>query len=245
MRYLAESPAPHLGVRELAKALDMQPSTVSRLLSALHAERFVQRDPKTGGYSPHLELMRLGLLISQKLDVRKVARPHMDAIVAACDESVFLGVYDPATQQMLRVESVQSSNPLRYVVELDKWTEVYQGASGLGIVAFLAPDERESILELADQNATGDKPWLRRTELEPLLETFREQGYAITHGRRKEGAVGVSAPIFDAGGGVVGDVILTIPNVRFESEREPEYASLVIEAADAITADIGGVRPRP
>lgn len=248
VRYLVEHPSTHLGVREIAKALEMQPSTVSRLLAALHRERFVQRDSVSGGYMPHLEFMRLGLLTAQKLDIRSIARPYMEGIVAACNESVFLGMYDPAVGEMLRVENVQSSNPLRYVVETDRWTEIYRGASGLGIMAFLPPAEREAILARAEEHASDAEPWLRRERLEPLLESIREQGYALTHGRRKEGAVGMAAPIFDASGRVIGDMILTLPELRFSAEIEHVLVTHVMDAADAITREIGGKplgRPRP
>lgn len=244
LRWMAEQPAPYCGVREAAKALDMQPSTVSRILAVMHEQRLVRRDPDSGGYAPGLELIRLGLLSSTKLDIRRSARPHLEAIVRACNESVFLALYDSARQEMLRVDTVTSSHPLRYVVEMDRWTEIYRGASGLGIAAFLPPTEREEVLATAEAHAGPEEPWLRRDQLRPMLDQIRARGYACTHGRRIPGAVGMAAPIFDAGGRVVGDVILTVPEVRFGEHEESVLAEHVIKAASAITAEIGG-RPAP
>lgn len=243
LRFVAEHPAATVGVREIAAALEVQPSSVSRSLAALHRERLVQRDPQTGKFSPHLDLIRLGLLATKKLDVRTVARPHLQHIVDLCNESVFLGVYDPVWKQMLRVEGIPSSRPLRYVVELDQWTEIYRGASGLAIMAYLPDAEREEVLNLSDAAASPAEPWLRRDRLEPYLAEIRDQGYACTKGRRIEGAVGLGAPVFDANGRVIADVILTVPDVRFEDRDEPLYASYVMDAAAKITAGMGGTWP--
>ncbi|MDG4798373.1 IclR family transcriptional regulator [Micromonospora sp. WMMD1082] len=243
LRWMAEQPAPFVGVREIATALGMQPSTVSRLLASLAEERLVRRDPRTSGFAPGLELMRLGVLASQKLDVRAAARVHMRTLADQCNESVFLGLFDPSRQELFRVETVSSNRPLRYVVEMDQWTKIYLGASGLGVLAFLPDAQRELGIRLADAAAGPDRPWLRRAEFEPMLDRIRAQGYAITFGMRIPDAVGVSAPVFAEGGRVLGSVILTVPKVRIGEHDQPQLARLITETAAAITHDIGGSRP--
>lgn len=240
---MAEQSAPFVGVREIATGLAMQPSTVSRLLASLSEERLVRRDPRTGGFAPGLELMRLGVLASQKLDIRAVARVHMRTLVDHCNESSFLGLYDSSRQELFRVETVSSSRPLRYVVEMDQWTKIYLGASGLGVLAFLAKPQRELGIRLADAAAGPDRPWLRREEFEPMLDKIRSQGYAMTFGLRIPDAVGVSAPVFAEDGRVLGSVILTVPKVRIAEHDQDELARLIVETASAITRDIGGNRP--
>lgn len=241
VRWMAERPENLFGVREIGRELEMQPSTVSRILSKLAAERLVRRDERTGEYSLGLELVRLGLAASQKLDIRSVARPHLEKVVTACNETTLLGLYDSTRREMLRVDRVNSTEPVTYTVRLDTWTEIYRGASGLGILAFLPPADAESVLDEADREADENSPWLRKHELRAELERIRRRGYALTRGRRLHGAMAVSAPIFGQSSEiVVGDVVTTIPEYRWPTHDEAKISRLVMEAADGITRELRG-----
>jgi len=242
LRHIVESPRSEFGVRELAEVLGAHPSTVSRLLTTMRRHRLVGRSEVTGAYYPHPDLIRMGLLASRKHGVRAVARPQLEALRDRFNESAFIALYDPVEKQIFRVDSVASSHPLRYVVELDRWTDVYRGASGLGVLAFLPARERADIVERADRaGEREDNPRLRKEYLAPRLADIRARGYAITHGHRIEGAVGISAPFVGPDGAIAGDVILTVPEVRFNPEDEPDYADAVLGAAHAITSGLAGV----
>jgi DNA-binding IclR family transcriptional regulator len=244
LRWVAEQERDVVGVREVATALDMQPSTASRLLGALAEERLVVQDARTGGYSIGLELLRLGKLAEGKLDIRTIARPHMQRLVDDQGETIVLGLYDRVRREMLRVEKLEGSQPLRYVIEMEQWTEIFRGASGLGILAFLPEGEQEEPLVMADAEASDAEPWLRRDALSRELARIRLSGYACTQGRRLPGAAAISAPIFDHEGRVSGDIIMTVPEVRFRDEDERRLATAVLETAAAITVDSGGRVPR-
>ena len=51
-------------------------------------------------------------------------------------------------------------------------------------------------------------------ELREELDAARRRGFVVSHGERYEGAVGVSAPVRDARGRVIGDLIATWPDNR-------------------------------
>lgn len=240
LRWMASQDEAHFGVRRIASELDMVPSTVSRLLLRMASERVVKRDEATGEYGLGLELIRLGLLASRKLDVKRVAHTYLEQLTAASGETSILGIYDPERMEMLRVDKVDSQHPLAYTVKLDEWTEIYRGASGLGILAFLPPAEREQIMAAAKSAGTVDETWLLPERLERQLEQIRRSGYACTHGRRLHGAVAVSAPIVSLGGVVVGDLIITVPEVRWAQHQERELAELVMTAARNVSHEIGG-----
>lgn len=241
LRYLAESSQAELGVRELANATGIHPSTVSRLLVAMRRHRLVARVESSGAYAPHPELIRLGLLTSRKQKIKEHARPHIEALRDRFEESVFVAIYDPVERQLFRVDSVASPHPLRYVVELDRWTDVFRGASGLGVLAFLPSAEREEVLARAEAaGVREDNPRLFRSYLAPVLDEIRARGYALTHGHRIPGAVGISAPIRNVEGRVIGDIIMTVPEVRFVPEQEQALAAAIVATAERVTCAISG-----
>jgi DNA-binding IclR family transcriptional regulator len=61
----------------------------------------------------------------------------------------------------------------------------------------------------------------------------------VSHGERYDGAVGISAPIRDARGRIVGDLIATWPDNRTSPAKERRAGSTVREAADELSRRLG------
>jgi DNA-binding IclR family transcriptional regulator len=75
------------------------------------------------------------------------------------------------------------------------------------------------------------------------VEDVRQRGYAITISQRIEGAVGIAAPIFCAGGQVLGSVGISMPEQRFRPDMEPRLAQSVCDCAQAIIRKMKGRSP--
>lgn len=228
------------GVRELGEALHLPPASVHRVLTMLSSYGLVQRNPRSGQYQIGTEFFRLALKLISRFDIRNVGLPVMQDLVAVCNETAFLGVYDPFRMEVMFVAAANSSHPLRYVVPMNEWFPVYAGASGLSIMAFLPKDDRQAIIE-----RTGLAPLTKKTITDPAvleneLARVRVRGYALSCGHRHLGAVAIAAPIWGPGGRVIGDLALSIPEPRFDPSMEPKLGRLVIEHADRITQNLGG-----
>ena len=74
---------------------------------------------------------------------------------------------------------------------------------------------------------------------EETVAKARADGFVVSHGERFAGAVGISAPIRDAAGRVLGDIIAAWPDNRTDPEKERQVAFVVLEGADRISADLG------
>ncbi len=243
LAYLIQSTTAETGVRDLAAALRISPSSAHRLLGALADEGLVQQLPSSGRYVLGLEMLRLANIASARVPVRDAALRRMRALVDLCNETALLGVYDYGRQQMMFSTSVESGHSLRYAIELNKWLPVHAGASGLAILAFLEEEEIRSIIERTRLPALTDQTITEVHRLHTELAAIRQRGYAITRGQRIPGAVGLSAPIFGSDGRVLGDVCLTIPQQRFEPASVTHIARLLTDCAAGITSDTGG-KPR-
>jgi DNA-binding IclR family transcriptional regulator len=227
------------GVRQVAKMIAVSPSTAHRLLSDLEMLGMVAQLPD-GRYQLGLEFHRLAWKSTARFPLREVAREVLEALTRDTGESSFLAVYDRQRRQMMFAVSVESANPLRYVVELNTWLPVHAGASGLAILASLPETEwREIVYEHPLETLTG-QTLVVPDELDAALATVRLQGYAVSHGQRFAGASALAAPVFDGSGVVVGDIGISIPTSRFEPSAEPDLAVLVRRAADDLTARLGG-----
>ncbi len=71
---------------------------------------------------------------------------------------------------------------------------------------------------------------------------MRRRGYAFSAGQRLAGAIGLAAPIFGAGGEVAGDIVLTIPEQRFERRDTEKFGQLLIRHCENVSREIGGAQ---
>jgi DNA-binding IclR family transcriptional regulator len=240
LTWIVQEQSQEVGVREIAAGLNVSPSTAHRLLSELVRADFVRHNGQTGRYSLSLEFLRLAHLTIAHLSLQQVALSHMRRLTDACNETSLLGVYDNMRHEMMFTAIIESSHPLRYSVDLNKWLPIHTGATGLAIMAFLREEEIGLIIERTRLAPLTSKSITERYKLEAELQKIRNRGYAITHGQRTPGAVGLAAPVFGGNGEVVGDICLTLPESRFDKANEARIAELLMACASEVTRAIGG-----
>jgi DNA-binding IclR family transcriptional regulator len=107
-----------------------------------------------------------------------------------------------------------------------------RGASGLAILAHIAPKELASIL--AQESNRVDARGLRRR----LSEVSRD-GFALSGGDFIVGAQAIASPVFDRQGQAIGSLGLFGPSARFPAKRVSECARSVKASAAALSAALG------
>ena len=163
--------------------------------------------------------------------------------MAETGETTILALYAPSRRQFWAVDAAESGQTIRYIWEsLREWGDLHAGSSGKGILAFLPEDEREAIIDSLPDPIPGLRP-ITKAKLRAELAEARRRGYVISHGERFAGAVGVSAPIRDAMGSVVGDVIISWPDNRTSPKKEADAARVVVAAAAELSSRLGSPGP--
>ena len=227
------------GVRDLTRATGIPRSAAHRILHDMARLGLLSPTGEPGRFRVGPDLARIGLLVAEHLDVRRVGRPVLERAAAEIGETVVLALYDPGRRQFSAIDAVESNQAIRYIWEsLRDWSDVHLGSSGKGILAFLPPADQDAILARLPDPVLGPAP-VAKARLRADLEAARRRGFAVSHGERYEGAVGVAAPIRDARGRVIGDLIGTWPDNRTSDAKEAEAGRIVREAADDISRQLG------
>lgn len=220
------------GVRDLAASTGLSPTATHRILHEMTRIGLLAPAATSGRFLVGPESARLAVLLAERLDVRRIARPILEATAVAIGETVILALYSPPRRQFWAVDAAESGHTIRYIWEsLRPWSDLNRGASGKGILAFLPEDEREAIL------ASVEEP--ERTQLRAALDTARAQGFVISHGERFAGSIGVSAPIRDAASRVIGDLISGWPDNRNDPTKERLVATTIVAAASDLSRALG------
>ncbi len=102
-----------IGLVDASRAVQLAPSTVTRMLRTLESSGFVQRRDD-GNYIAGAELIRLGALHGSEAPMSRLAQPHLDQLANTTGESCYLAVpldHEWATY----VRMAASSHALRHV----------------------------------------------------------------------------------------------------------------------------------
>jgi DNA-binding IclR family transcriptional regulator len=81
-----------LGVTDVARSLTISKSTTFGILKALEEEAFLVKDPLSKKYSTGNTLFEIAKKILRTTDVAVTARPYLERLLAAVDETIFLGI---------------------------------------------------------------------------------------------------------------------------------------------------------
>jgi DNA-binding IclR family transcriptional regulator len=206
-----------LGVTEVAKQTALAKATVFRIMHTLKARGYLSSDEKGEKFRLGPKTIKLGKVFLAGQDFYAVARPHMRRLRDELNESVSL--YIPRHDRRICVERVESTHPLRRVVNVGDDLPLDRGAAGKVLLAFGPPGP---------------------VHIEPKdAEYIRLKGYEVTHGEREPGVSAIAAPIFDHRGRLLAALAISGPTFRFGPAVLPDYIGAVVNCARSISQSLG------
>src|ERR1051325_2292701 len=123
-----------LGTNEIARRTGINASTVSRLLATLAHARLVEHVPATGRYRLGPRLLQLGSLVLGRLDLRGVARPHLQELVRTTGMTATLSA--PGEHDAVTVDFVQSDATVQSVARVGWPSSGHATPAGKALLAF-------------------------------------------------------------------------------------------------------------
>jgi DNA-binding IclR family transcriptional regulator len=232
LEVLAQHPEP-LGLKQIAQYTKLHPSTAHRILSAMSADRMVDR-VEPGSYRLGMRLLELGNLVKSRISVRELALPVMRELHAQTGETVNLSVrHDDEIVYVERTSSGRSA--MRVVHVVGTRAPLHVTAAGK---LFLLEEGFARLRDYAKR--TGLAPQTKNTLsniplLERELERLQRQGWATDNEEAEIGVRCVAAGIRDDLGQLVAALSLSTPADRMKVQWGP----LVKEAAERIAHSIG------
>ncbi|GAB1455558.1 MAG: IclR family transcriptional regulator [Spirochaetia bacterium] len=214
-----------LSLTDIATRIDLSMSTTSRIVATLEKRAYLSRNPDTQRYSLGTRIAQIGALGLSNLELRKVALPYMRELNALYNEGVSL--YVIRDDERICVERVESTMPLRRVINVGDRHPLTRGAAGRVLLAYLPIEKREALL-LQDPFTT-----------EESLAELRHGGYTVSLSEREEGVSSISAPIQDARCEVIAALAMSGPSVRFEGSGFSDKIAKVKRTAELISKALG------
>jgi DNA-binding IclR family transcriptional regulator len=223
---------PELGTNEIARRTGINASTVSRLLATLANAGMVEHVPATGRYRLGLRLLQLGNTVLGRLDLREVARPHLQELAAATGETVTLSA--PGEHDAITVDFVQSASSVQSVAHVGRPSIGHATATGKVMLAFGRAELPAGALKAYTSRTIAD-----RRRLEAELKRVRRQGYGEAVGEREPHLNAIAAPVFGARAELAAIVGVQGPSSRFGRDAMRAALEPLVGHASEISAALG------
>ena len=202
-----------LQLSELAERAGLYKSTTLRLLASLeHAHLIVRQSD--GRYALGPVVPWLHAAYSASFSLESVVMPALRALVDRTAETAAFHVRKG--EQRVCMYRVDSPQPVREQVRVGDVMPLETGAGGRVLLAYAGTPGA-------------------------LYASIRRSAVAVLSGDRVPGVAGISSPVFDAAGVLVGAVTLAMPKERLQKRQVPH----VIDTARTITTRLGGHFPLP
>jgi IclR family acetate operon transcriptional repressor len=213
---------------ELARRVDLHPTTALRLLDSLRSRGFVQQSANRG-YVLGAQNFELGSAYLRTVSVWSQANHLADSLAAAAGETASVGVLDAG--QILYIAIARGQQDMGIASAPGTRHPAYCTALGKAILADLPGDQ---VLEILRQD-----PPVRLTPstlasipaLQRDLALTRRRGFAIDDEERTPGVLCIGAAIRDHKGDPVGAVSISGPAARMREHGIEKLGGIVSETA--------------
>ena len=233
LRALGDADAP-LGVNQLARDLELVPSTCLHILRALTDEGLVSFDPETKRYDIGVGILPIARGAIRRNGFASLAGPRLT------DLSKEFGVTAVATElielrHMVVTAVAEARLPFRLSVALGSRFPALISATGRLVAAY--GDFDVDTLKAAFARMIWDNPPTFET-WRAEVEAARRDGYAIDRGAYIAGVTIVAAPAFDRNGEVVRSLVAIGLSEAITADRENELAAALLLTRDEIAASL-------
>ncbi len=225
-----------LGPTDIAKALDLNKSTVYRLLQTM-AERGYAVKNKGGNYIIGPKLIEIASYNINRLELQTEAKPFLSMLYTELGLSVHLGVLD--------------GTDIVYIEKMD----LYPSGSSFAQVGFRSPAYCSSIGKCLLASLSGDAldealyayRFIRHTpntitnlkDFKKVLRKVRAQGWAMDDEEYLPGFRCVGAPVYDYRGDAIACISVSGSKEQLSDARLPVIIQKVRESAMLVSKRMG------
>ncbi|MDO6848625.1 IclR family transcriptional regulator [Priestia megaterium] len=226
-----------IGVTEIAKQMDINKSSVYRILTTLAQYGYIEQDQETGRYKLGYKFLEVSSKLLDSIDLRTEAKPFLQELESETNEVIHLVVYDQG--EVVYIEKLEGNQTLRMHSKVGKRAPMHCTSVGKAILAFLPLNTVTSILERkglpahTDHTITDEESFLRE------LSEVKQKGYALDLEENEYGITCIAAPIFDHLGQAVAAVSISGATMRMTNERLTYLQERMVDIGKNISKRLG------
>lgn len=222
---------------DLSERVGLHRTTLFHILATLQAHGWVARDPARR-YTLGARFLAISSQYLRHLlafDIGALARPYMESLWRAFNETVHLSVLDKANWAVIDVDYIESTRELRTAGSIGQPRPLYCTASGKVFLAYLPDEEREAYLAATPLTARTDRTITDVRRLREELSAVRELGYALDDREYDADIFCLAAPVFKAPGQPGAALVVSFPANRLQVRAVEAVSQQLKEVARQVS----------
>lgn len=228
-----------MGLIDLSKKVELNKSTVHRLLNTLIYKNYVSQNPENNKYRLTFKVLELGNKMLNTISIVSIAKPYITRLAEETNEVVHLVSIEG--NEVVYIDKIDSNNTIRMHSYIGKSIPIYCTAVGKAYMASMDDEMffetwkniEKNIVKLTDNTITTKEAMLEE------LKRIRDTGYSIDREENEEDVVCVAAPIFNFDKKVKYAISISTPKIRINDEKIKLFGRLVKDTADKISKELG------
>lgn len=206
--------ARHLGISELAAALDLPPSTVHGIVKSLVSHGLVAREPGGSRYMLGPALLKLSNVYLDTLDVRARAMRWTQELARRTGLATRLGA--ELFDEVIVIHHNMRPDGSEQMPETGLAIPAHASAMGKVLLAY-NPEQADELLRQPLRSLTGDTI-TDPAKLTTQFAQITERGIGTEEDEAVIGESSIAAPVVDANGSVIAAVAVVFPSTEWPPE---------------------------
>ena len=228
-----------LGVTEIANQMDINKSSVFRILSTLVQYGYVEQDRESGRYKLGYKFLEISSRLLESMDLRSEAKPFLQELESETNEVIHLVVYDEG--EVVYIEKLEGNEILRMHSKVGKRAPMHCTSVGKAILAHLPQSVVFEILERKGMAVHTDKTITDKKVIIQELTDIRKNGFALDLEENEYGITCIAVPIFNHLGKVIAAVSISGPTIRMDGNRLKQLQPIMLRMGKKISERFGFV----
>ena len=225
-----------VGLLELSKDLNLNKSTVHRILNSLIYMGYVKQDVSTSKYSLTFKIWDIANQVLTKIDMVNIVKPYLRHLVEITGETVHLVQMDGTNA--VYIDKVESyNNSVRMVSQVGKSIPLYCSGVGKAMLAEMKPESVKQIWDTSEIYKFTNHTITNYSILCERLEEVRKNGYALDDEENELGVRCIATSIKDHTGKARYAFSISAPSSRMNDKTIKNLAKKVLETRRQIESE--------
>ncbi len=236
LKALKDSDEP-LGVREIARRLELSAPAIQRLLNTLADHGYVEQAEDTRRYRIGHGVLVLAQHVLRKDRLIGIAEPELQTLASENSFNAFLGVRRNAVA--LYLLAIQSRSPVVIRSSPGETMALHSTALGKALLTGLSDESIGDVLGEAPLDKLTPRTVTDPGQLISQIQAARPIGYTTSLDENILGVISVGAPVRDATGKVIAAISVAYPRSVGPQLEIAEVGERVLAAALRISTGLG------
>jgi IclR family acetate operon transcriptional repressor len=232
-----------ISLTDIARRVDLPPSTTHRLLSTLEKMGYVYQSEELGHWYVGLQAFTVGSGFLANRDFVGQSHVYMRRLMEQSGETANLAILDGT--EAVFIAQVQCREMMRILVKLGSRVPLHASGVGKAIFAALPDEQIDAILKVKGLPRITDNTIVAPETMWAALKVIRHRGYSFDDEEHAPGTRCVAATIYDEHAEPLGAISLAGPSSRLPDERIKQLGPIVAHTAEELTRKLGGRWPHP